>query len=312
MRRTTALLATLLFLAAAATFAGDAPSDPPVNPLEAEPALEEPAAPQTADAPAAAPIPEPDREARILYVMAGNRVRQGQVKEAVRYYLDALSTAPRFLQARADVALVYTHLGAFDQAIRHAALAVQHAEAADAADPDLYHILGEAHQARGLALLDDGKRTEAAAAVHAAVRAYGKAIARSEAEGSVAVRAATYFRLGEISYLVYGDPDAAAAYWREVLAVHAPEPDLTWQHLVAPETADAEETLQRYRRHTYLKTRLTDWQAWARAYLRQLDRVAYGPNPHPAPTPDAPPPDAPEVATAVPTVPVEPEPPADE
>jgi tetratricopeptide (TPR) repeat protein len=140
------------------------------------------------------------------------------------------------------------------------------------ASPDLYHVRGELHQARGLEFLEKRRPEHAANEIHAAVKAYGEAIEQAEAKNLLASRAATYFRLGEICYFAHGDVNGARAYWQKVVDLHTPTPEPS-------------EPVTEYRRHTYLKVRLLTWQEWAAAYLRRLEEVEFGPRPQPSPAP---------------------------
>ncbi|MBN1256909.1 MAG: tetratricopeptide repeat protein [Planctomycetes bacterium] len=226
--------------------------------------------PQKKPAPATPPkittVSEINPSARIAYVMAGNRVRQGEYKDALRYYMEALSTEPRFVQAMADIALIYKYLGDFDSAQDITERAIM----LSPDDSNLYHIKGEIHQARGLELKEHRQEYESGVEIHTAVISYGKAIELAEQGGAMALRAGTYFRLGEICYFGHGDPDGARLYWQQVLDLHSPIPDLS-------------EPVKDYRQHTKMSVELLTWQGWAKSYLRTLDSVIYGPRPRPAP-----------------------------
>ncbi len=212
------------------------------------------------------------RAAWIAYLMAGNLVRRGALKDALRYYRTAVDCDPNFDEAWNDAGLIYKELGAYDRADEclQKALAIWPDNAA------YYHNRGEILQAHGRSLLERNQGDEdlqrGIDTVHEAVRAYGQAIELAQKRGQLAGRAASFFRLGEICYYVNRDPEGARQYWRKVLMLHTPTPDLdTVIHDTG--TPQIERTVEEYQRHTELAIGLETWQRWAPAYLTQLDQL---------------------------------------
>lgn len=198
----------------------------------------------------------PSKAAFIAFTMAGNMVRQGRAKDALRYYMTALSADPKFIDAMSDSALIYKALGDYEQAKKMIMRALNIAPER----PYLYHNLAEVYHAEGFAKLEIGQYNEGMALVSEAVKQYGKAIEVAEMCGKLPQRAASFFRLGEISYFANSDIEGARAYWTKVLNLHTPTPDLS------DSTAD-------YERYTQLKIELETWQGWADQYLRQLNNM---------------------------------------
>jgi tetratricopeptide (TPR) repeat protein len=209
------------------------------------------------------------RGARVAYLLAGNRVRQGRPKEAMRFYVETMSRAPRFLPAYLDRARVYKALGdripAMDlvQKAREMAPPPRRAE--------VEHLLGEILRDEAFTLLEEGRRQRGLAVAENAQAAYLRALDHAAARGRLARRGGTYFRLGELAYLAFGDVGAARLYWQKLLDLHAPDPDRTWQRLMAPE--NEEKYRMQYRENTEIKTKLQTWKQWAGAYLAQLDSL---------------------------------------
>ncbi|MCX7935979.1 MAG: hypothetical protein N3A66_12060, partial [Planctomycetota bacterium] len=161
--------------------------------------------------------PTANRAAYIAWVMAGNLVRQGRLQDSLQYYRTAVEADEQFDEAWNDAALVYRELGAEHLADSCIARAI----AIDPSNPIYHHNRGEILQAQGLRLLqkalDQEERGRARTVIHEAVKCYGRALERAQAEGRLAECAATFFRLGEICYLVNEDPVGARQYWRKVL-----------------------------------------------------------------------------------------------
>ncbi|MHC4872006.1 MAG: tetratricopeptide repeat protein [Planctomycetota bacterium] len=208
----------------------------------------------------------PSKAAFIAFSMAGNLVRQGRPKDALRYYMTALSADPDFIDAMSDSALIYKALGDYEQSkkmiFRALKIAPQRAY--------LYHNLAETYHAEGFALLERGKYGEGMELVSQAVKNYGLAIETAERTGNLAERAATFFRLGEVSFFANSDIPGARTYWMKVLSLHSPTPD--------PLDTDAD-----YQRYTEIKIELKTWKNWALQYIKQLDRMGGPDMPQPQP-----------------------------
>ncbi len=249
-----------------------------VLPVETEERAE--AIPQEAAAPApSAPAPvvvadEPERRgydgsAYLAYVMAGNLVRQGRLKDSVRYYRAAVEADPDFGDAWADLAMVYRELGRYERA--HEA-----AQAALRIDPDrslYHHVLGEVYFAEAWSTLQESDEYESVRKggelAGKAVTAFGEAIEIAEADDRLAARADSFFRLGEICYFVNRDRLGARAYWSKILDLHAPGPML-FEIAHAPDEGVRSEAIASYARLTEMEIELETWQRWAREYLDQL------------------------------------------
>jgi len=216
--------------------------------------------------------PTSNRAAYIAWVMAGNLVRQGRIQDSLQYYRTAVEEDAQFDEAWNDAALVYRELGAEHLADSCICRAIE----IDPTNPIYHHNRGEILQTQGLRMLqkalDHEERNRARAVIHQAVKCYGKALERAQAEGRLAECAATFFRLGEICYLVNEDPVGARQYWRKVLTLHTPTPDLD-NVIHDQNTPLAKQTLETYRGQTQNRLRLTTWQRWARWYLAQLDAM---------------------------------------
>ncbi len=206
------------------------------------------------------------------YIYAGNLVRQGRLKDSLRYYRAAVEHDESFGEAWNDLAQVYKELAAFDKADR----CIQKALAVDAHNPVYHHTAGEIHQARSFHLfrdaLDDQDLAKAVQAKHNALKNYNRAIQEAERQRRLAQCAGTYFRIGEICYFLNQDAVGARMYWSKVLSFHTPTPSLddVMHREGTPAEEDARDTYERY---TEMKVDLRTWQQWARAYLRQLDAM---------------------------------------
>ncbi len=221
------------------------------------------------------------RSAYIAYIMAGNLVRQGRLKDSLRYYRTAVDQDENYDEAWSDMSLVYKQLGAYAKADSCVIRALKIVPR----DPEYVHNRGEIYQAHGLSILQDpGSGNEALArahdAVHFAIKCYGMAIEYATRQGKLAERAATYFRLGELCYFANQDPVGARQYWTKVLELHTPTPNL--DNVILDKGTDAEtRTRLIYEKHTELKVQLETWQRWARAYLEQLNELERGVAPRP-------------------------------
>ncbi|MFH0911420.1 MAG: tetratricopeptide repeat protein [Planctomycetota bacterium] len=204
--------------------------------------------------------------ASVQYAMAGNFVRQGRSKDALRLYMSALESDPGFVEAMNDAALIYKEFRDWDkgETLFKKAISIRPEGA------ELYHNFGELHQEHGFALLRDLDLNAGMDEVRLAIQCYGKAVELAEAQGRLAARAPSYFRLGEICYYANTDPEGARAYWERVLNLHAPTPDIL-------------STREVYYRDTAQHTRLETWQRWAAQYLKQLDAMLVSGEPRPVP-----------------------------
>lgn len=216
------------------------------------------------------------RSACIAYVMAGNLVRQGRLKDALRYYRTAVDADPGFAAAWNDFSVAYRRLGAWSKADR----CIVEAIALRPDDPLYLHNRGEIYQAYGLSILMDPTSGDESLSrghelIHKAIRFYGEAIDLGHTQGRLAERAGTYFRLGEISYYANTDLAGARQYWLKVMELHAPTPDLD-NVMIDRDTACADRTLNIYEKHTELKVELEVWQRWARACIEQLNAMERG------------------------------------
>ncbi len=207
------------------------------------------------------------KAAFIAFTMAGNLVRQGRTKDALRYYMTALSSDPKFIDAMSDSALIYKALGDYKQAKKMLLRAINIAPER----PKLYHNLAEVYQSEGFDLLKIGKYTEGMMQVSKAVKEYGNAIDFAEKSGKLSGRAASFFRLGEISFFANSDIEGAKSYWLKVINLHTPSPDPL-------------DTEQDYQHYTQLKIELNTWQNWALQYLKQLKNREDRLSPQPQPT----------------------------
>lgn len=216
------------------------------------------------------------RAAYVAYIMAGNLVRQGRLKDGLRYYRTAVDADPNFDKAWNDMAMVYKQLGAFMKADA----AMVRALTIEPRDAQYVHNRGEIYQQAGLSKLQDPASTDEDLAyanelIHFAIRMYGRALEYAQQEGRLAERAATYFRLGEVCYFANQDMAGARQYWNKVLELHTPTPDLD-NVMLDRGTPDEHRTRQIYRKNTELRVNLETWQNWARAYLRQLNDLERG------------------------------------
>lgn len=220
-----------------------------------------------------------DHGAYVSWIYAGNLVRQDRLKDALRYLRTAVALDPKFDEAWNDTAVVYKELGLFDKAEK----ASNNALVIDPENPDYLHARGEIYQFRfheiGLPRLTKGPKLGLEGATHEvyedvenAIKYYGKALDIAEKRGTLAERAGTYFRLGEICYYVNFDHVGARMYWRKVMDLHTPTPELdfvVWSQGTPKEAIRKEE----YARKTAMRVRLQQWQRWAASYLTQLAQM---------------------------------------
>lgn len=216
------------------------------------------------------------KAAYIAYIMAGNLVRQGRLKDSLRYYRTAVDIDGNFDQAWNDMALVYKQLGAYSKAdacIMRALKVVPNS-------PRYINTRGGIYQASGFEILRDpssGDESLARASdlILFAVKTYGQAINAALKQGKLAECAETYFHLGEICYFANQDPQGARQYWVKVLDLHTPTPEL--DNVVLDRDSPQEKlTRSIYEKNTELWVNLKTWQSWAREYLRQLNRLEQG------------------------------------
>lgn len=218
------------------------------------------------------PPPEKIRDSRgswLYYLMAVNLMRQNKPRDALQYYWLSVREDPDFINAWADIGLAYLDLGAYNSARE----VVEQARDKAPDRIDLMHLLGETYHAEGMALLASAKsaddRRKAKGLIDEAIEWYGIALTRAADAWTLAERAPSYYRLGEICYFVNLDRDGARAYWKKILDLHAPAPN---QDLVRWSTAKNRELVnERQQRQTYQWVALETWQNWARGYINQLD-----------------------------------------
>lgn len=213
-------------------------------------------------------IRDPNRS-WLYYLMAVNLMRQNKPADALQYYWLAVKEDPEFINARADIALAYIDLGAFQTARE----VVQQTRELAPDRIDLFHLMGETHHAEGMTRLGEARTTEermeAKGHIDQAVAWYGRALDAAAKEWRLAEQAASFYRLGEICYYVNMDRDGARAYWKKILALHSPTPNsdlLKWSS-----KKDKTQERRLYERHTYQRVSLETWQNWARGYLVQMD-----------------------------------------
>lgn len=230
----------------------------------------------------ARPINE-GKTAYIAYVMGGNLVRQGRLKDSLRYFRSAVDIDPNFDEAWNDMALVYRQLGAFTKADACIVKALK----IEPENPRYLNTRGLIYQSAGMDILRDPASGDEALArandlVLFAVKTYGAAVDNALRQGSLAERAETYFHLGEICYFANQDPTGARQYWLKVLDLHTPTPALD-EVMLDQGTAQEKLTRSIYEKNTELWVNLQTWQRWAREHIRQLNELERG-----AATPRAP------------------------
>ncbi len=216
------------------------------------------------------------KAAYIAYIMAGNLVRQGRLKDSLRYYRTAVDIDENFDQAWNDMALVYKQLGAYSKADA----CIMHALKVKPDSPRYINTRGGIYQASGFEILRDpssGDESLARASdlILFSVKTYGQAIDSALKQGRLAECAETYFHLGEICYFANQDPQGARQYWTKVLDLHSPTPDLD-NVVLDRDTPQEKLTRTIYEKNTELWVNLNTWQSWSREYLRQLNRLEQG------------------------------------
>lgn len=213
--------------------------------------------------------------AYVAWIYAGNLIRQGRVKDSLRYLRTAVTEDKTFDEAWNDAANVYKELGQFDKALESNLRAIE-------IEPENAHYLhtrGEIFQMRyhvqGMPrvthepILSFEQSNTARADVSSAVKYFGRAVTAAEKQGRLAERAASFFRLGEICYYVNHDPVGARQYWNKVLELHTPTPDLD-NVIYDQGTPEEEKTRDIYAKYTHKRVELETWQSWARSYIDQL------------------------------------------
>lgn len=216
------------------------------------------------------------RAAYVAYVMGGNLVRQGRLKDSLRYYRTAVDADPNFHHAWNDLALIYKQLGAFSKADS----CIVKALALVPDSPRYLNTRGAIYQAAGFEILQDPASAEESLArandlILFSVKNYGDAIAAAQKEGKLAECAETYFHLGEICYFANQDPTGARQYWIKILDLHSPTPDL--DNIILDRDTPQEQLSQSiYEKNTELWVDLKSWQMWAREYLQQLNNLERG------------------------------------
>lgn len=216
------------------------------------------------------------KTAYIAYVMAGNLVRQGRLKDSLRYFRSAVDVDPNFSEAWNDMALVYRELGAFTKADMCIVRALKIA----AENPRYLNTRGLIYQAAGLDILRDPASSDESLArandlILFAVKTYGQAVDGALRSGTLAERAETYFHLGEICYFANQDPTGARQYWLKILELHSPSPELD-EVMLDKGTPHERLTQSIYEKNTELWVNLQTWQKWAREFLRQLNDLERG------------------------------------
>ena len=216
------------------------------------------------------------RAAYIAYIMGSNLVRQGRLKDSLRYYRTAVDSDPNFHQAWNDMALVYKQLGAFSKA--DACIVKSLALVPDSAR--YLNTRGAIYQGAGFEILQDPASAEESLArandlILFAVKCYGDAVAAAQKQGKLAECAETYFHLGEICYFANQDATGARQYWLKILDLHSPTPDL--DNIILDHNTP-QENLSRsiYEKNTELWVDLQSWQMWAREYIEQLNNLERG------------------------------------
>lgn len=217
--------------------------------------------------------------AYVAWLMAGNLIRQGRLKDSLRYLKTAVTEDPEFDEAWNDGALVYKELGDYDKGL----LANARALGIEPEIPLYLQTRGEIHQRRyhekgvarlktGGALLGFDDLSKAHDDVRTAVKYFGKAIEASEKRGGLPEAAGSFFRLGEIAYYANYDPLAARQYWRKVMTLHSPTPDL--DNIIHDQGTNREKRAREiYQKFTHMRVTLECWQAWAQSYLDQLEAM---------------------------------------
>ncbi len=216
------------------------------------------------------------RAAYIAYIMAGNLVRQGRLKDSLRYYRTAVDADSNFHQAWNDMALVYNQLGAFSKADS----CIVKALAIVPNSPRYLNTRGSIYQAAGFEILQDPASAEESLArandlILFAVKCYGDAVAAAQRQGKLAECAETYFHLGEICYFANQDATGARQYWLKVLDLHSPNPDLD-NVMLDQNTPQEQLSRSIYEKNTELWVDLKSWQMWAREYIEQLNNLERG------------------------------------
>ena len=216
------------------------------------------------------------RAAYIAYIMGSNLVRQGRLKDSLRYYRTAVDSDPNFHQAWNDMALVYKQLGAFSKAdaciVKSLALVPE--------SPRYINTRGSIYQGAGFEILQDPASAEESLArandlILFAVKCYGDAVAAAQKQGKLAECAETYFHLGEICYFANQDATGARQYWIKILDLHSPTPDL--DNIILDHNTPQEDLSRSiYEKNTELWVDLKSWQMWAREYLEQLNNLERG------------------------------------
>ncbi len=216
------------------------------------------------------------RAAYIAYIMGSNLVRQGRLKDSLRYYRTAVDADPNFHQAWNDMALVYKQLGAFAKAdsciVKSLALVPN--------SPRYLNTRGAIYQGAGFEILQDPASAEESLArandlILFAVKSYGDAVAAAQKQGKLAECAETYFHLGEICYFANQDATGARQYWIKVLDLHSPTPDLD-NIILDHDTPQEQLSRSIYEKNTELWVNLKSWQMWAREYIEQLNNLERG------------------------------------
>ncbi|GHV22305.1 hypothetical protein AGMMS49959_12880 [Planctomycetales bacterium] len=216
------------------------------------------------------------KAAYIAYVMGGNLVRQGRLKDSLRYFRSAVDIDPNFDQAWNDMGLVYKQLGAFTKADACLVRALN----IEPENPRYLNARGTIYQAAGLDILRDPSSGDESLArandlILFAVKTFGAAVDEALRRGSLAERAETYFHLGEICYFANQDPTGARQYWLKVLDLHTPTPDLD-EVMLDRGTPQERLTRSVYEKNTELWVNLNTWREWAREYIRQLNDLERG------------------------------------
>ena len=216
------------------------------------------------------------RAAYIAYVMGGNLVRQGRLKDSLRYYRTAVDADTNFHQAWNDLALVYKQLGAFSKADA----CIVKALAIVPNSPRYLNTRGAIYQGAGFEILEDPASAEESLArandlILFAVKCYGDAVAAAQKSGKLAECAETYFHLGEICYFANQDATGARQYWLKILDLHSPTPDL--DNIILDQNTPQEQLSRSiYEKNTELWVDLKSWQMWAREYIQQLNNLERG------------------------------------
>lgn len=220
--------------------------------------------------------PAEGRAAYIAYLMGGNLVRQGRLKDSLRYYRTAVDIDPNFDEAWNDMALVFKNLGAFAKADA----CIVKSLAIEPESIRYHNTRAGIYQSAGFEILRDPASGEESLArandlILFAVKTYGKAVDLGLKQGRLAECAETYFHLGEICYFGNQDPRGARQYWVKVLDLHTPTPELD-EVIFDKDTPQERLTRTIYEKNTELFVDLRTWQSWAREYLTQLNQLEAG------------------------------------